>query len=582
MRRLAPIVMLLLVSACEKTSEPAAATGEPAKTAESEPAKTVEPTPAEAKPDTKQEPERKIKTKPEPLTPEQASSLGKQYRNKLDQGRALTKAGKHGEGIELYREILAIEPSNPTVLAELGWAALQANQLDVAQGATSQALTYSRKPEQQGMILYNLGRIAEARGQTNDAIAHYRESLVRRSNKTVQARLDGLLAAATTPPPTPPTEGIGQIFAGISELDAVCKQLADEECDNLFTIEEDACACDVYTGDEDEGWVLLELGESNAVDNYVWFPAIRTSSGWVVMDAIAWLYNPGAFGIWEEGDWGPQEWKDLLPGGDPEWVLTFTKNRSDTDMGLNEYETVSSTMTVICAREGAQAWCTRPLVSSFSYERDVEFEVEDEVEQFGEALDHEGLPIKESFSCALELGAKIVVSDVVGAMSNDWDGRALPAGEHDLAALMGKPTSAAPADAPADGGGAVDGATVGLLPKSGLHADVPTGKTSITEVEGSDMVVGANLVVAVEPGDDKPKTGDKALAAADTHKPKDPKVETLPDGYILTFTSEGSLGLNYWVNSRRTIGGTAYWCTTTASTPEQRDAAVAFCKSLRK
>jgi hypothetical protein len=99
---------------------------------------------------------------------------------------------------------------------------------------------------------------------------------------------------------------------------------------------------------------------------------------------------------------------------------------------------------------------------------------------------------------------------------------------------------------------------------------------------GSDMAQGPNLVATVEKGDEKPKTGDDAIKDADMYTPKDPKVETLTDGYVLTFTNEGGLGTNYWVNARREIDGAAYWCTTTASSQEQSDAAVAFCKSLRK
>ena len=36
------------------------------------------------------------------------------------------------------------------------------------------------------------------------------------------------------------------------------------------------------------------------------------------------------------------------------------------------------------------------------------------------------------------------------------------------------------------------------------------------------------------------------------------------------------------IQARREIDGAAVWCTTTASSQEQSDAAVAFCKSLRK
>jgi hypothetical protein len=140
----------------------------------------------------------------------------------------------------------------------------------------------------------------------------------------------------------------------------------------------------------------------------------------------------------------------------------------------------------------------------------------------------------------------------------------------------------AEAGAPADGGAAAPPTLAEVtLPKAGLKGDAPEG-TSVTELMGNDMVQGPNLVVTVEKGDEKPKTGDDAIKDADMYTPKDPKVETIADGYVLTFTNEGGLGTNFWVNARREIGGAAYWCTTTASSQEQSDAAVAFCKSLRK
>jgi hypothetical protein len=141
---------------------------------------------------------------------------------------------------------------------------------------------------------------------------------------------------------------------------------------------------------------------------------------------------------------------------------------------------------------------------------------------------------------------------------------------------------AAEGGAPADGGGAAAGGSAEVaLPKVGLKADAPAG-TTVTDMMGSDMAQGPNLVASVEKGDDKPKTGDDAIKDADMYTPVDPKVETLADGYVLTFTNAGGMGTNYFVNARREIDGAAYWCTTTATTQEQSDNAVAFCKSLRK
>jgi tetratricopeptide (TPR) repeat protein len=437
----APLVILLLVAAC---GDPAADAQAGAKGADAKPAtpdakgadaKPSEPDvkPADAKPATPDASSRKT------LSAEHAKQLRKTFRTKLDEGRAKTKAGQYRDGIALYDEALAIEPSNPAALAELGWAAFQAEQLELAQGATTRALLYSRKSEQQGMILYNLGRIAEARGDDAAALAHYRDSLARRDNETVKKHLDALLAKAELAPARP---GLARIAERAASLDAACSDLVRDRCDDVFTFD-GQCACSVAQGDEASGYALVQLGEAGAAENAVWFPALRTSAGWTVFEAVAWLYNPGAFGIFEEGKWAEPETRDLLPGGDPEWVLRFEKSRSDSDMGLNEFETEDLALTLVCAREGEQAWCTEPLLLASSYSREVEF-----LDGDGEGEDaivHEGLPKSMKFSCTIELGEQVVISNVVGIddAQTGWIANldARPAGSYPLVELLGRTTT---------------------------------------------------------------------------------------------------------------------------------------------
>ena len=455
MRRLGPFVILLLATACGGGGDPAASTGASADAGKADAGKADDAKPDAAKPDAGKtdagktdaaKPEsgkpdaaaKPKKPKPAPLSAKQANDLSKQFRTKLDEGRKQTKAGKFDEGIKLYHEALAIEPSNPAALAELGWAAFQAKQLELAQGASSQALTFSRKPEQQGMILYNLGRIAEARAEIDVAIANYRESLVRRPNATVQTRLDGLLASNTVAAVAP---GLAKLASGVADLDAACKLLIDEESENLFMLDEGGCGCTTVQGKPDEGWALLEVGDQDNSGNALWFPAIKTSSGWVVFASIASLYNPGAFGIFEELQWSEAKYEDLLPGGELEWVLGFSMERTDSDMGINEFEAESAAATLVCTREGADAWCTEPMLSAYSYSREIEFAGE---EYEGEdAIDHAGLPINRKFACGLTLGSTVVVADVVSdgfdASQEPWFGaKRLAAGNHELSALLGK------------------------------------------------------------------------------------------------------------------------------------------------
>ncbi len=133
------------------------------------------------------------------------------------------------------------------------------------------------------------------------------------------------------------------------------------------------------------------------------------------------------------------------------------------------------------------------------------------------------------------------------------------------------------------GGGDAKPAAIDL-PKLGLKAEAPTGTNVGDAIMGNGhMVTGPNLVATVsEATDSQPKTGDDAKKEADMFNPKNAKVDTLPDGWVLTFDNEGSMGKNFFVQVRRDIGGKAIWCDTTSSSPEQQTNAVNFCKSLKK
>ena len=137
-----------------------------------------------------------------------------------------------------------------------------------------------------------------------------------------------------------------------------------------------------------------------------------------------------------------------------------------------------------------------------------------------------------------------------------------------------------------DAGGAepADGPAEVSLDAIGLKAEAPAGATVGKAIGGEGVMVQApGLVVTVEEASDtRPKTPDDAKKDADMYTPQNWKVEEVEGGFIATFDNSGSMGANYFVNARREIDGKAYWCSTTASQPEQQAAAVAFCKSLKK
>lgn len=93
-------------------------------------------------------------------------------------------------------------PEDAVALSELGWAAFNAGDLDRAQKANEEAVKLAKDPKLKAASLYNLGRVAEAKGDKETAKAMYTQSLELRPNDTVAKRLaalGGTAPAAATP-----------------------------------------------------------------------------------------------------------------------------------------------------------------------------------------------------------------------------------------------------------------------------------------------------------------------------------------------------------------------------------------------
>jgi tetratricopeptide (TPR) repeat protein len=363
----------------------------------------------------------------------------------LNEGRALVKKGEHAAGIAKYREVLAIDGSDPTALAELGWAAFLANDLELAASATEHALQFSRADKQRGMLLYNLGRVFEARGDTEGARERYARSLAARPNKTVQARLEAIEAAAKgmTAAPAGP-RSLAVLTKGLPSLTAVCDHLLTKECASHRMFEDEPCSCDPKLGTEstDGTWGLVSMLTSPMGGSEALFPVSKEAGGWTLLDAAVETYNPGAFGIWEELATPEAEMADVLIGGTEEWLLTFNKSRSDRDMGINEIEEEQWRTRVVCTRDLGTTACTRPLVETYHYARDSEFEDEDVAED--EPIEHtDDLPIESHYRTELRFsGGHVEVGAVDASKGVEVTGEEtvsplrLPAGRHDLRAML--------------------------------------------------------------------------------------------------------------------------------------------------
>lgn len=359
----------------------------------------------------------------------------------LNEGRALTQAGDHAAGMAKYRQALEIDPADSAALAELGWAAFLAGEYDTAREHTARALRFADDPKQQGMLHYNLGRIAEALGEGERAADAYVRSLELRDNGTVRKRLIALTGQAP-PERIDGPSGLEPVAKGLGGLAAACDILVTKVCQGDYGLDLDSCKCapKLVDGAPDQSWGLLELAVSPTGTERGWYPAVRTDDGWTLFEIAAYEYNPGAFGIYEELEIPYQKVEGVLEGGKPALVVQFEKGRSDRDMGIEEVEYESSALTMICAREGKQAWCTQPLYRRFAYTR--------EVESFGEQpdpdIDHGELPIKVRWNVTLGLDAGKVIVDgetpAEAAMRKKRPvfglGALVPNGQHTLRELM--------------------------------------------------------------------------------------------------------------------------------------------------
>lgn len=394
--------------------------------------------------DTQGDAKHEAPARPAEPTPEQLAQARKAFVAALDEGRALTRKEDYAAGIAKYREALAIDGSDPAALGELGWAAFLTDDLEVAERSTEQALRFARRETQRGMLLYNLGRVLEARGDAVGAIELYHRSLAARPNATVQKRLVAL-SAPPAPAATVPTAALAVVGRGLADLKAACDDLVAKKCDEIAVLEKAVCACEPRLEGADAGgtWGLLRVNPESALEQTAWFPAVKVGSEWVVFEGVLWLYNPGAFGIWEEADVGKAATRDVIPGGEEELVLPLSKSRSDRDMGLNEWELELWSLVLLCSRDGGTPRCGS-FTQSYSYSREVELP-DDEIE--GGPFDHTaGLPLDSHYRVELDLSAGRatvsgvdVTADLARPDAIDSLGAMLPEGTYDLTTLLMPP-----------------------------------------------------------------------------------------------------------------------------------------------
>ena len=292
----------------------------------------------------------------------------------LNDGRKAVKDKNYDEGIALYRKALKLDPINPKVLGELGFAALRKGDLKLAESSTRKAIEQSKSDKGLGAMYYNLGRIEESRGDHYAAMLAYEHSLkVRPGNKIVAGRLAEVRPKVEQSGPDESAQAPGGAAA------ALCKQVQEEwecysseaEVEKLPEDEQEyagLCDCTVdkmlkqksgasalraaatlhVTGSAGSG------GEINAVHL-----AIQTQShGWQLVGVVANSWIPGVFGINNEGEvesFAFRERSSSAPG--QELHLVAVNSQADTNLGINTVDFEDCVDHYVCFDDGGQVTC---------------------------------------------------------------------------------------------------------------------------------------------------------------------------------------------------------------------------------
>ena len=346
----------------------------------------------------------------------------------LNEGRKLVKAGDFAGGIAKYEALLAIDPHYGPALGELGWAEFNAEKYDDAQAHTQRALAETDDANKRGMLLYNLGRIAEARGQSEAALGHYQASLAARPNDVVAKRLAELQAVSPTPvddpvgDPAARSSGLVALATGLADLAAMCGAI---EADSLCS----SASCERVEMPAGKP----EIGMLHADDGMLgcWQPIMSTPSGWVVFE-VAMINQHGS-----EVDQDVDRVTSRIEQNDAGefLILEFSDHiyervwsEADFESEDDEFPDWISTdreAVIVCRRDGAPA-CTSAITlrSQFTGPEDS-----------GETSSYAA-----SFSLR---GDVIVIGEVstkgvitLGSDGGGWDGyMTLPAGEYPFADL---------------------------------------------------------------------------------------------------------------------------------------------------
>lgn len=395
------LLTLLSLAACDRggpETKPDAAKPKADEAAKPEPATTADAAKTDpAKPDatkpgaTKPNPAKpKAELAPnrfKPPTREQVAEHKQALQGHLDAGRKAVKDKDYERGIAELEKAIAINPLHAKSLGELGWAYFNAGKLDEAKDRLERGLQYAENDGTRGAILYNLGRVAEAKGDKPHAIELYQRSLAVRPNDVVSSRLAELGApASTAAAPTEPTHTQCSFTKQSAPWPNLCwgqlgllgvdvNDPADEshyECGYGKTqLDAQGGAIDaggevsVYELTLDEGKVQATVFSYYDYEMFdETFVLALVVDGVLHTTQLAWVGHPGVGYADENVESIVLRSEDLVPGGRPEIVVEWSIGGHDLDPGVDSEEFWSAKRVAFVSVEGGSPQWLAALTTS--------------------------------------------------------------------------------------------------------------------------------------------------------------------------------------------------------------------------
>ncbi len=258
----------------------------------------------------------------------------------LDAGRKKSRAKDYAGALADFDRALAVAPNEPRVLAEVGWAALNANELPRADAANRRALALTKEPVLRAQILYNSGRVAEAKKDTDAARKSYAESLSLRDNAEVKKRLASVGGA--------PENGL-PCAAGAPSAEQLCTcMLKPNVTPFMMEGERPVCAVDPVSLTLPTPRVAVMRYGAETIGERVYMLAAREGGSLRPLADLGHDYEPGAFGVHNEATVKGGELKIIGPR--TVLVVKSEQHNNDTNMaGLElctDYEDLETVCTI--------------------------------------------------------------------------------------------------------------------------------------------------------------------------------------------------------------------------------------------